>query len=101
MIYLNPTARPYAAAILAVGTEHPTAEDRAFIAALSLDRVARHHVAFAAYIRRIAAGEQPDTLGAYLEPAKERGELPAALAAVEWLRALGESQRLFNRMGMH
>lgn len=99
MIELTPTAQPYAAAILAV--EHQpgrvlTDEEIQIFKGLSIERIAHPHVAFASYIRRLAEGEPPETLDAYLEPARSAGELNAAWQAVAWLNAAGEVHRALS-----
>ena len=101
MLELDPTSQPYAAAILAVGTAHPTLEEVAFIQSLSLDQVKRPHVAFASYIRRLAEGEDAETLCAYLEPVAQIGELPAARAAVVWLCKMAEAQQCTHGTKVH
>lgn len=89
---LNPQARPYAAAILSVGTAEPNAMERAIVLALDLDQVEHRHIAFSGYCRRLAAGEREQDLQGYLVAAFEAGELHHAWAAVGWLRVQGLAQ---------
>ena len=101
IVAINPAVRPFVAAILAAGNENPTQDEAIVIRALGLDLLAFHHVAFAGYVRRVANGEDPDTLRVYLEPAQLLGELPEAWAAVAWLNCIGATQRLQSNLKVH
>lgn len=101
MIELHPSSQRYASAILAVGVEGATPEELALITALGLMSLEYRHVSFGNYVRRVAAGEPVDGLRPYLEAADLAGELPAAWAAVAWLRSLGASQRLLRNLTVH
>lgn len=60
--------------------------------ALDLDRVEHRHVAFAGWVRRLAAGEPEESLIAYLEPCKEEDELADAMSVIPWLRSQAAAQ---------
>lgn len=94
MSYLPPESRPYAAAILAVATDNPSAEERLLINALGIDQTEERHVAFAGWCRRKVAGEAADEINHYLDLARAVGELNAAMYALSWLRIQSATNEL-------
>lgn len=98
---LHPTAAPYAAAILAVGTDNPNHSEMAIIKSLGVDATEYRHVAFAGWCRRIAAGDPAAAIDHFRDPAREVGELDAAMSAVGWLQAVGQAQRAVRRAARH
>lgn len=71
---LSPSARLYAAAILAVGTPNPTPSELQIVSALGILDIDFQHKAVASHVRRTAAGEPEAVTVPYREPAEVLGE---------------------------